>query len=241
MQPNIAFFCSYIERFLSNPSLHIFFGCLLQPYVVSQSLYAQELFQKIYCPYTWQGDQVRSFRKTVCGYVNASFPLIFNLFLVYNLMSPLSHFNSFCLAQFFLEQQFPYFTCALRKVQDLREQKYFKTKCIFVEMLNLFACCRISYHKNSSSIPAKNEDFLKKSQRPQVNASFLRNKQNTNTCTRLVKIFQKFFFKKKNYMLFPIQMLKNRNNCFVKLLLMAVSFQQNKIDCWMNSFQQKTD
>ena len=24
--------------------------------------------------------------------------------------------------------QFPYFTCALRKVQDLREQKYFKTK-----------------------------------------------------------------------------------------------------------------
>ena len=69
-----------------------------------------------------------------CGYVSVSFPLILNLFLVYILVSPLSHFNSFCLAQFFLEQ-FPYFTCALRKVQDLREQKYFKTNVFFAEMV----------------------------------------------------------------------------------------------------------
>ena len=35
-----------------------------------------------------------------------------------------------------LFEQFPYFTCALKEVQNLREQKYFKTKCVFAEGLN---------------------------------------------------------------------------------------------------------
>ena len=46
-------FCNYIARFLSNSSLHIFFGCFLQSsVVVYQIKNAQELFQKTYCPYT---------------------------------------------------------------------------------------------------------------------------------------------------------------------------------------------